>query len=94
MTKRDLVVRISRETGVTQKSVQTVIQKLLDNIVETLQNGSSIEFRNFGTFKVIVHKARRGINPNPPYQKIDIPAKKVVVFREGKTLHNLMKNMI
>ena len=93
MTKRDLVVRISRETGIAQKNVHAVIQNLLDSIIGILRNGSSIEFRNFGAFKVIIHKARKGINPNYPYDKIDIPAKKVVVFRQGKKLQDLIKSI-
>jgi len=36
MTKRDLVVRISEETGLIQQDVYTVIQKTLDYIVEGL----------------------------------------------------------
>ena len=86
MTKRDLVVRISNETGLTQQSVYSVIQKTLDMITTKLQDGDSVELRNFGVFKVTERKARRGINPNYPEQKIEIPAKRVVVFKQGKKM--------
>ena len=36
MTKRDLVVRIANETGLTQLAVKEVIQKFLDSIVDNL----------------------------------------------------------
>ena len=36
MTKRDLVVRISNETGLVQQQVLTVIQKTLDYVIEAL----------------------------------------------------------
>ena len=37
MTKRDLVMRISDETGLIQEDVKAVIQKSLDYIVESLE---------------------------------------------------------
>ena len=91
MTKRDLVVRIANETGLTQQNVYSIIQKTLDIITESLKEGETIEFRNFGVFKVVQRKARRGINPNHPDHKINIPAKKVVIFKQGKKMKGLVK---
>ncbi|MEW6536859.1 MAG: HU family DNA-binding protein [Candidatus Auribacterota bacterium] len=92
MTKRDLVVRISKETGLTQQAVFAIIQKTLDIIIETLQNGESVEFRNFGVFKVAVRNERQGINPNHPEEKIMIPSKKVVTFKQGKKMKEFVHN--
>jgi len=91
MTKRDLVVRIAKDTGLTQQNVYAIIQRSLEIITETLENEENIEFRNFGVFKVAVRKARIGINPNHPDQKINIPAKKVVVFKQGKNMKHLIQ---
>ena len=66
MTKRDLVVRISEETGLIQQDVYNIIQKTLDYIVEALAKGETIEFRNFGVFEVRARKQRIGRNPNKP----------------------------
>lgn len=52
ITKRDLVVRISKETGVIQSDVYAVLQHLLDGLAEALSRGETIELRNFGVFKV------------------------------------------
>ncbi len=90
MTKRDLVVRIAKETGLTQQDVYTIIQKSLEIIIETLAGGNTVEFRNFGVFKVVTRNARQAINPNHPEQKIQVPAKRVVTFKQGKQ----MKKMI
>ena len=38
-TKRDLVIKISNETGMTQQQVFDVIQKTLDTITQTLAAG-------------------------------------------------------
>src|SRR5688572_32714883 len=39
MTKRDLVIRISNETGLVQQSVLEVVQKTLDYIAEAVAQG-------------------------------------------------------
>ncbi len=86
MTKRDLVVRISKETGVVQDDVQAVIQKTLDYIVDGLVEGQNIEFRNFGVFEVRQRSERVGRNPNRPEDVVKIPACKVVKFKPGKEM--------
>ena len=66
LTKRDLVTRISNETGAVQQQVLDVVQKTLDYIAEALARGDKVELRNFGVFEVKVRKARIGRNPNSP----------------------------
>jgi nucleoid DNA-binding protein len=90
MTKRDLVVRISEETGLIQQDVYTIIQKTLDYIVEGLTKGETIEFRNFGVFEVRTRKQRIGRNPNKPIQVVTIPERKVVKFKPGKIMKQLI----
>ncbi len=90
MTKRDLVVRISDETGLIQQDVFAVIQKTLDYIVEGLAKGETVEFRNFGVFEVRERKQRIGRNPNRPEQVVTIPARKVVKFKPGKIMKKLI----
>ncbi|HMO03082.1 MAG TPA: HU family DNA-binding protein [Kiritimatiellia bacterium] len=90
MTKRDLVVRISEETGLIQQDVYTIIQKTLDYIVEGLTKGETIEFRNFGVFEVRTRKQRIGRNPNKPVQVVTIPERKVVKFKPGKIMKQLI----
>ena len=85
-TKRDLVVRISQETGLIQQDVYDVIQKTLDYITESLANGDDVEFRNFGVFEITERKQRIGRNPNKPEQTVTIPTRKVVKFKPGKIM--------
>ena len=86
MTKRDLVMRIADETGLLQQDVHAVIQKSLDYIVEALDEGDTVEFRNFGVFEVRERKQRIGRNPNRPEHVVTIPARKVVKFKPGKIM--------
>lgn len=86
MTKRDLVVRISKETGVIQQDVYTIMQKTLDYITEALVKGENVEFRDFGVFEVCTRKPRIGRNPNKPENVVQIPARKIVKFKAGKIM--------
>jgi nucleoid DNA-binding protein len=86
MTKRDLVIRISQETGLNQQQVLDVIQKTLDYIAEALANNRKVELRNFGVFEVKIRKARVGRNPNSPEADVRIPPRAVVKFKPGKEM--------
>src|SRR5436189_21737 len=86
MTKRDLVIRISNETGLVQQQVLEVIQKTLDYISAALAQGKKVELRNFGVFEVKVRKARVGRNPHAPETDVPIPQRAVVKFKPGKDM--------
>jgi nucleoid DNA-binding protein len=86
LTKRDLVVRISNETGLVQQQVFDVVQKTLDHIAGALAKGDKVELRNFGVFEIKIRKARVGRNPNAPETDVPIPARAMVKFRAGKEM--------
>ena len=86
MTKRDLVVRIAAETGLSQQQVMAIIQKTLDYITESLVGRENIEFRDFGVFEVITRKSRIGRNPHKPEDTVVIPERRVVKFKPGKEM--------
>jgi len=90
MTKRDLVMRISAETGMIQSDVMAVLQKTLDYIVESLAKDETVEFRNFGVFEIKQRKPRIGRNPNKPENVVTIPSRKVVKFKMGKIMRKII----
>ena len=85
-TKRELVVSIANQTGLTQLEVKEVIQRTLDSIVDALAQGKTIELRNFGIFKPVKRKARIGRNPNNPTVEIKIPEKWIADFKPGRIM--------
>ena len=93
MTKRDLVVRIARETSLVQNEVAEIVQKTLDYITEELVAGRNIELRNFGVFEIKVRKERKGRNPNKPQDVVKIPERAVVKFRAGKELKEAVEKL-
>ena len=86
LTKREIVLNISNETGLVQHEVFDVVQKTLDQIIEALAKGDNIELRNFGVFEVKLTKPRVGRNPNVPGSKFLIPARATVKFKSGKIM--------
>src|ERR1041384_6203110 len=84
LTKRDLVIRISNETGLIQQQVLDVLQKTLDYIAEALARSDKVELRNFGVFEVKVRKARIGRNPNAPETHGPRPARAWEKSKPGK----------
>lgn len=86
LTKREIVLNISNETGLVQHEVFDVVQKTLDQIIEALAKGDNIELRNFGVFEVKLTKPRVGRNPNVPGSKFVIPARATVKFKSGKIM--------
>ena len=82
LTKKELVLLVAKETGVTQVEVKRVIQATLRQMVEALKAGHTIELRNFGVFKVKTRAPRRGRNPKTG-QEVPVPSRRVVVFKPG-----------
>ena len=93
MTKRDLVIRISNETGLVQQQVLEVVQRTLDYISEAVAKGETVELRNFGVFEVKTRKARVGRNPNHPETDVPIPKRVVVKFKQGKEMRDAVMKL-
>ena len=86
LTKRDIVLQVSKETGITQQEVFAVVQLTLDSITDALASGRDVEIRNFGVFEVRLTKARVGRNPKDPGTDVPIPARATVKFKSGKIM--------
>ena len=93
LTKRDLVAKISDETGMVQHQVIDVIQKTLDHITDALASGDAVEIRNFGVFEVRLSKPRVGRNPNVPGSSFAIPARATVKFKSGKIMRQRIEKL-
>ena len=90
MTKKDIVIKVSNDTNVAQIDVKKVVQKTLDVIVESLERGETVELRNFGVSKVKNRRGRIGRNPRTG-EEVQVPEKKVVVFKPGLILKHKVK---
>jgi nucleoid DNA-binding protein len=94
ITKRDLVITISNQTGLTQREVFAVIQAMIDETTAALAKNDEVVLRNFGTFVVKETKAKIGRNPNAPSKDIKIPPRAVVKFKPGKEMKDLVGKLL
>ena len=94
ITKRDLVVKISNETGKTQQDVFDIVQKFLDTVTSSLAGKDEVVLRNFGAFQVKETKAKVGRNPNDPKVDVKIPPRAVVKFKPGKEMKEKVAKLL
>lgn len=93
MTKRDLVIKIAKNSELTQNQVASVVQQTLDSIAAELIAGNDIELRNFGVFEIKIRKSRKGRNPRNVKNEVIIPERAVVKFRAGKELREAVEKL-
>lgn len=87
MTKTDLVNAVAKSVeGITKKKATEVVDAVFTGIHASLKKADKVQIVGFGTFEVQKRAARQGRNPQDPKKVIQIPAKKVPVFRAGKAL--------
>jgi integration host factor subunit beta len=89
MTKAELVEEVARATELTKKDSEVIVEEVFSNIIQALRREEKIELRGFGSFRVRQREARRGRNPKTG-APVDIPAKRVVYFKPGKELKEMI----
>jgi integration host factor subunit beta len=89
VTKKELVNRIAEKTGQTKVITKDLIQLFLDEIINELGKGNRLEFREFGVFEIKERAARKAQNPRT-LEKVSVPAKKVVKFKVGRLMKELV----
>jgi integration host factor subunit alpha len=93
LTKRDIVVAISNQTGKVQHEVFDVVQRTLDQITDSLAKNVPVELRNFGVFQPRLTKPRVGRNPNQPGSSFVIPPRATVKFKAGKVMRQRVEKL-
>ncbi len=83
--RQELSRRIAQQTKLSQKQAAEVLEATLDAIREALENGDEVRLVGFGSFKVRMSSARKGVNPRDR-SVIEVPAKERVRFSPGKEL--------
>ncbi|MEO2153613.1 MAG: HU family DNA-binding protein [Aquificae bacterium] len=89
MTKAELIARAAEKAGVSKKQADRCLKAIIEVIEDALQKGERIALPGFGVFQVKERAARKGRNPQTG-EVIEIPARKVVVFKAAKQLRELI----
>jgi DNA-binding protein HU-beta len=84
MTKADLVDAIASSTELKKSDSAKALESIIDAVQSALKKGEDVRLVGFGTFSVRKRDARKGRNPQTG-KEIKIAAKKVPVFKAGKT---------
>ncbi len=92
MNKAALIEKIAEKTGAGKKLSESMVNAMVDIIIEELRKGSEVSITGFGTFETMTRYARGGVNPQKPTERIQIPAVTVAKFRTGKRLKDSLKD--
>ena len=83
MNKAELIEYVARNAKLSKVDAGRALEAVTDGITQALKNGDSVLIVGFGGFSVSERSAREGRNPRTG-EMIDIPAKRVPLFRAGK----------
>lgn len=90
MNKSELIDAIAQEAGLTKVDARKALDAFINVVGKSLAKGDKVGLVGFGSFTVQMREARDGRNPATG-AKITIPAKKVIKFRPGNDLNDVVK---
>lgn len=90
MTKADIVIEISKKTGIDKNTVLTTVEAFMDTVKESLENKENVYLRGFGSFilKRRAEKTARNISKNTT---IKIEAHDIPAFKPAKIFMEAVK---
>ncbi len=90
MTKSELIDELVRaQPHLSTKLVDEGIKEILEQITHSLEQGSRVEIRGFGSFSLHFRAPRLGRNPRTG-ENVELAAKSVPYFKAGKALKSLV----
>ena len=90
MVRSDIVKKVAKETGLSAKDTEKIVDIILESVVDYVQKGNKLELRGFGTFMVKQRAGRiaRNLKTN---EDLPLPSRKVIYFKPGKELKNIKR---
>ena len=86
MTKSDLSRRLFKQfPEISLPEAKKILDFFLAAMKEGLSSGDTVELRDFGVLRVRDKKRRKARNPRTG-EKVDVPAKKAVYFKQSRIL--------
>ena len=83
LTKKEIINSLYMQLGLSKRILDTILEDILNIIVESLKNKKKVKISNFGTFEIRYKKKREGRNPKTKEKKI-ISERNVVLFKPSK----------
>jgi len=91
VTKQEFVDAVANRSGLSRREAGQAVDAVLDTITDALTKRDQINFTGFGKFATSERKARMGVNPRNPGQKVHIPAATVPKFTAGSALKQAVR---
>jgi integration host factor subunit alpha len=87
LTKEKIADSIYHQVGISKSQSRDIIERLLEIIKQTLENGEDVLVSGFGKFIVKEKSARRGRNPQTT-KELQLRQRRVVVFKTSGVLRD------
>ncbi|OGY41346.1 MAG: hypothetical protein A2Y67_01250 [Candidatus Buchananbacteria bacterium RBG_13_39_9] len=91
MNKAALIEALASKSNLTKKQAEEILENVLMLITDSLKKKEEVVLTGFGTFSAKIRHARKGVNPQKPNEKIDIPEVVIPKFKSGKALKDALK---
>ena len=90
MNKAELIDAMASHSGLTKADAKKALDAFIGSTTGALKKGDRVALVGFGSFSVSKRESRKGRNPQTG-KEITIPAKKVVKFKAGAELADVVK---
>ncbi|MFO1187691.1 MAG: integration host factor subunit alpha [Alphaproteobacteria bacterium] len=85
LTRAQLSEAVYQEVGLSRTESAQLVERVLDEIAESLMRGETVKLSSFGSFAVRQKGGRVGRNPKTG-QEVPIDPRRVLVFRPSHVL--------
>ncbi|HDK7314265.1 TPA: HU family DNA-binding protein [Clostridium botulinum] len=90
MNKKELLVKMSEKSGLTQKDAEVALKAFIESVEEALEGGEKVQLVKFGTFETRERAERVGRNPHTK-EEMTIPASIAPAFKPAKNFKDKIK---
>ncbi len=85
MRKAEFIDAVAEKSGLSKKDANEALNAILETITDALKSGKTVSFIGFGSFSTVERAAREARVPLTG-KTVQIPARKAVKFKVGKSL--------
>ncbi|ADL01209.1 integration host factor, alpha subunit [Brevundimonas subvibrioides ATCC 15264] len=85
LTRADLCEAVLEEVGLSRQECSSLVERTLELIVESLEQGQTVKLSGFGVFQVREKSARMGRNPKTG-EPAAINPRRVISFRASQIM--------
>jgi DNA-binding protein HU-beta len=89
MTKIEMVDKIGENVALPKKDIEKVLDQFVKISQDALKESTKVSLTGLGSFSIKERKSRLARNPKTG-EKVEVPAKKVVKFKPGKDLIQIL----